>query len=614
MSSPPEATSLLQLLSQVLIGFALPRAPTNEFVFGFVTPTESASITICQSHVQLEPDIKNAEYIIFGTQAQFAELFDNTSSQRAAVAAQLEMRPAYPFSAYLLSIFLAAFALDIPDLDTSSKPLQGTFPFPMRYPVGQNPFRRVTPRHAPAKTEPLPRLIAPQHPAWEQMFDYACHKAIANLRQPKSNSGFVAPFMDAAFNDNSFLWDGCFMSLFGRYLRRSFDPLGTLENFYAKQHDDGFICREINTHTGRDVFQSLDPRSTGPNILAWCELEHFAQHQNSARLEQVFAGLIAYHRWWRDWRTHPNGAYWTSGWGSGMDNQSRIPKSEYHHRHAVWLDANAQMALSAKCLLEMACIIGRDEFNHELWSEYQFLVEYINQHLWDEAQGFYFDALPDGSLSPVKSIGAFWTLLAGVVPPERLPRFLAHLENPDTFCRPHRIPTQSADSLHYNPDGGYWLGAVWSPTNYMVLRGLAQLGQLDLAFAIAQNHIENVAQVFLETGTLFENYAPELTKRGNPSSPNFVGWTGLSAIAIPLEFMFGLYNHGDTLHWNPCLLEPHGVEHYPIGNIGIATLLCAERHNSQAPLRLEIDSNCEFKLLLRGTAHQIAKGKQVIVQ
>ncbi len=71
-------------------------------------------------------------------------------------------------------------------------------------------------------------------------------------------------------------------------------------------------------------------------------------------------------------------------------------------------------------------------------------------------------------LSSVKTIGAYWALLAGVVPPERLARFVGHLDNEAEFKTPHRVPSLSRDHPHFSEYGHYWLGSVWPPTNYMV--------------------------------------------------------------------------------------------------------------------------------------------------
>jgi hypothetical protein len=92
--------------------------------------------------------------------------------------------------------------------------------------------------------------------------------ALGNLRRPTPGSGFVANYIDPAFNSNLFLWDSCFIAMFGRYGRRVFDVQRTLDNLYAEQHPDGFICRQIVEHDGSDAFDRFDPSATGPNLLA----------------------------------------------------------------------------------------------------------------------------------------------------------------------------------------------------------------------------------------------------------------------------------------------------------------------------------------------------------
>lgn len=59
--------------------------------------------------------------------------------------------------------------------------------------------------------------------------------------------------------------------MFAKYGHKSFPFIKTLDNFYAKQHLDGFICREIRESDGGDQWFRHDPASTGPNIMAWTE-------------------------------------------------------------------------------------------------------------------------------------------------------------------------------------------------------------------------------------------------------------------------------------------------------------------------------------------------------
>ena len=144
--------------------------------------------------------------------------------------------------------------------------------------------------------------------------------------------------------------------------------------------------------------------------------------------------------------------------------------------------------------------------------------------------------------------------------------------------RPNRIPSLSADDPHYNAqDGGYWLGGVWAPTNYMVLRGLTKYGYHTLAYEIARDYLKNVVEVYEKTGTLWENYSPEFAAQGAAKS-DFVGWTGLAPINILFEYVFGIQAdmQADKIVWRINLTEKHGIENYPFGDRTVS-LVCEAR-------------------------------------
>ena len=84
------------------------------------------------------------------------------------------------------------------------------------------------------------------------------------------------------------MWDSVFALMFARHGRRAFDFQRTLDTFYRKQHADGFISREIQESDGHDRFHRADLPSTGPNVLAWSEWEHFEVNGDLGRLRRVF--------------------------------------------------------------------------------------------------------------------------------------------------------------------------------------------------------------------------------------------------------------------------------------------------------------------------------------
>ena len=460
----------------------------------------------------------------------------------------------------------------------------------------------------------LPKLIWDDNPDAVDCYNKAWEIGFGNLRTPQVGDGMVSNYIDTAFNGFLFMWDSSFITMFGKYGLNVFNFQKTLDNLYARQHMDGFICREICEKIKGDQFHRFDPVSTGPNIMPWAEWESFQVTGDIQRIKAVFPPLLAYHLWLKKYRTWPDGTYWTSGWGCGMDNQPRVRSgysAEFHHGWQVWMDACIQQILSDKILISMAGLIGREKDVEILRNEEVFLTKTVNEKLWDDKTAFYYDLWDNGKKSMVKSIGAYWALVAGIVPPQKAEAFVAHLQNNNEFNRIHRIPTLSADNPEYQTVGGYWKGGVWSPTNYMVLKGLEQYGYNDLAREIALNHVNNVVEVFRNTKTLWENYAPEAVKQGNPAKRDFVGWTGLSPIAITMEQVFGIHSNTKErkITWRIRENGRHGVLRYPMG-ADCVDLICPEHQPGEKP-RIQIRSDSPVMLEIQwpdGTEEKLSVG------
>lgn len=445
----------------------------------------------------------------------------------------------------------------------------------------------------------LPIVIWPKRQDVLDCYNYAWRTAFTNLYKPGKENGFISPFIDAAFNKNIFMWDTGFMTLFGRYGENAFNFQGSLDNFYAKQHKDGYICREIRRSDGTDNFERYDISSTGPNILPWAEWEYYLNFKDEQRLQAVFPVLLAYYQWYRTYRSWPDGSYFSSGWGCGVDNQPRLPEginATWGQAHMSWIDITLQQIFSGNILIKMAAILKRDKDIEDIVTEVRHLTNYVNDKMWDDAIGFYVDRFKDGSLSNTKSVVAYWALLANICSAERAGRFIQHLSDTTGFNRPFRIPALSYDNPEYRADGGYWNGGVWAPVTYMVLRGLTNYKQDSLAHAIALNNLDNVVKIYKETGTLWEHYAPEL-KQGM-GVKNFVGWTGLVPISILFEYVLGIRADvpAKKIVWDLRLTDQHGIENYPLGNQGLISLIAQERKNPSAQPVVKIKSNTALTL------------------
>lgn len=473
--------------------------------------------------------------------------------------------------------------------------------------VAENEYRVAKPEFITPKSFEEAKKILP-NPYWDghdkelEMYWRAWQIAVGNIRQPLEGSGFVSPYLDTAYNGNIFMWDSAFMMMFARYGYRFFPFQHTLDNFYAKQHPDGFICREIK-RDGADCFERYDPTSTGPNLLPWSEMVYYKQYGDMDRLHKVFPVLCAYYKWLKLNRTWPNGTYWSSGWGTGMDNMPRVEAKYsmiYSHGHMVWLDACLQQIFTANILLEMGLYLERWQEIEEFEDEIKMLTKYVQDNLWDEKTGFLYDQYADGSLSTTKGIIAYWSLYTDVLDNNRMDRLVKELDNPKTFNRPHRVPSLSADNPKYNPKGRYWQGGVWPGANYMVITGLDKKGYRNKAKEIAENHYKNVFEVYKNTGTFFEYYAPEAAEEGFMARKEFVGWTGLPPIAVFIEYILGIRSDYSTnsVTWDVTQTEAHGMDNYPFGPKGIVSFKVKKRASKDETPVITIDSNVSFEMTI----------------
>ena len=469
--------------------------------------------------------------------------------------------------------------------------------------VQKNQFRETSavetsiPHFSAIKKE-LPTPVLPDFPEWEALYWRSWEEVWAAGRVPVLGSGFTNPFVDSACHQNLLMWDMVFMTQMTVYGRRAFDFASGLNNFYAKQHPDGFICRELNVKTGGDYFAPFDPNSTGPNIMAWAEWRLFRQTGNVSRLAEIFWPLVAYHGWCQNNRTWQDGLYWATGLSSGMNNQPRVPDSKAHHRHWSWVDASLQAAVNTLVLEQMALVIEEKKIAGELSQEKTALVAQINAQLWSDEADFYMDKDANGRFSPVKTVGAFWGLQEkSIIPKERRLSFIQHLRESWSFGGQHPVPTQSSDSEGYNSEtGNSWRGAVWPATTYMVLKGLRQVKQHKLVHKIARTHLEHVTAVFEETGTLWENYAPERAAPGYPAQKDAWSMSALTPISILLEDVIGI--HVDwpqsRVYWDKRLETDsvYGVRNYPIGPNGTMDMTGDET-------KISVTTDIPFTLVVR---------------
>jgi hypothetical protein len=393
----------------------------------------------------------------------------------------------------------------------------------------------------------------------QRMYAAALDSAKRHVRGGEPGSPYPQPFVDAAFSSHIFLWDTCFIAAYAKYHQDELPIQAALDNFYLRQDPDGFICREYDAQ-GRPFWPKDHPVSINPPLLAFAELELFSRVPDHARLKAVYPRLVSFFQFLMTHYRGDDGLFFSDALGSGMDNIPRYPDGwrddgrgiplhnlypkvfDYELLSSKWnrqgrsVDFSAQMALFADELAQIARIVGQKRDISRWRDAHADISGAINAHCWSEVDGFYYD-LGYGAQIRRKHIGMFWTLLAGVASRDQARKMIAHLMNPAEFGRRVPAPAWPADQAGFSPRGDYWMGGVWAPTNYMLLRGLRRCRAEATARQLARAYYWAVAQVFEATGTFWENYSPDFLAPGRIARSDFCGWTALAPIAVLREFI-----------------------------------------------------------------------------
>ena len=162
------------------------------------------------------------------------------------------------------------------------------------------------------------------------------------------------------------------------------------------------------------------------------------------------------------------------------------------------------------------------------------------------------------------------------------------------------FPTVSADHPVYNPQGNYWRGSVWPLTNYAVIKGLSRCGCTALARRAAEKHLGQMAIVYGETGTIWENYSPEYPAPGNIAKRDFVGFSGLGPIALLIEEILGIEVDApaNTIRWQQYPTPEQGISNLRFGD-NVVSLLAWKADGGETTIEVSLNGSSRWKCSVR---------------
>jgi hypothetical protein len=391
---------------------------------------------------------------------------------------------------------------------------------------------------------------------------------------------------------STMVFDSCFILHFSRYGAQAYPFITCLDNCYARQHENGFICRESDREN-REVYATFP---VNPPLFAWAEWEWYQITGDKARLRRVLLPLVKHYEWWMEYQRRENGLYWVDGVNEADDS----PRNGLMYYSA---SASSYQGLAALYLARIAKEVGRGDLGKFFDAQHEELKALVNEKLWDGDHHIYNDLTKEEKfiteLEPgafCKHVHMFWPMLAELAPPERTAGLVAELKNPASFNRSSGIASLSADSRGYNAGNGqYWRGAVWPSAQCMVQEGLKAAGQRDFLQQTAEKYYGACLTAYRNEKTIKENLAPD--QAAGFGATDFVGWGGIGPVANLIEYELGfeIDAPGQSITWRIARPERHGLENFELNGFK-ADMVCEARGASNTVRHVTINSGGAFTL------------------
>lgn len=191
-------------------------------------------------------------------------------------------------------------------------------------------------------------------------------------------------------------------------------------------------------------------------------------------------------------------------WESGIDQGIRFDATDMGPWACV--DATSHVYLLYKTANRWAKDLGFE--NGFFAKREKELQEFIQKDLYCTEDGMFYDiwAIKDKSVRH-QAFESMWPVVVGVATKEQANRFIDdYLLNPEVFFTPHPISTVGVNDPKF--ELRMWRGPAWNSMTYWAARGCLQYGRKDAAIKLLERALDQTADVYDKTGTIWEFYDP----------------------------------------------------------------------------------------------------------
>jgi neutral trehalase len=295
--------------------------------------------------------------------------------------------------------------------------------------------------------------------------------------------------------------------------------------------------------------------------------EIYRAHRVRWFLEEVYANLLSWNRWW--WKARRNrgdllswgstpyeplyDAYWEktgvnerfgASLESGLDNSPMyddVPFDADRHVLQVWdVGLNGLYVADCAALADIAAVLGRSAEAAELTHRSETVRAAMSSELWDEQGGLFLNKRVDtGEMSRRISPTNFYALLALAATPDQAERMIReHFYNPVEFWGEWVLPSIARNDTAY-AEQSYWRGRIWGPMNFLTYIGLRRYGLARARRDLVEKSKSLLLKNWCAHGHVLENYNAETgdntVAQGKAGGDSFYYWGGLLGTMALME-------------------------------------------------------------------------------
>ncbi len=299
------------------------------------------------------------------------------------------------------------------------------------------------------------------------------------------------------------LWDSVFHALaivnYNQELAKS-----AIKAVLSQAKEDGFMPHSMNPKECSKVTQ--------PQVLSWGVWEVYQKTGDKRFLEDSVAVLEGYLEW--DMNNRDKNGNGLLEWATNPDEptnkcdecgQDDSPRFDFDEEMDA-VDFSTFACNDARYLSYIFNELG-EEKKAKKWQDISnVLKEKINELLWDERDGVYYDRLFGGEFSKILTPSSFFPLMANIPSKERAAKMVRALTDENLLWT--KNPLATVAKSHPTFSNGMWRGGVWLNLNYFIIIGLKNYGYDDIANELKEKTLQMVYKWYQKTGTVSEFYDP----------------------------------------------------------------------------------------------------------